>query len=175
MGTTRRTLLVVVTVLFLIAGNAAAAGFVKFDGVDGESNDESHKKWIDVLSIDWGMESVQGLRGGSSRGSNRPSFGDLTVAKRMDSATPIMIRYFALGDRFREVLIDIPLDRDGERMIRLMLLNVRVTGVHMSQTAGEDVPTENVTLNFTEFKVIHEGPPGDPVSFGWDIRGGEEL
>ncbi|MCA9200051.1 MAG: hypothetical protein KDA87_21080 [Planctomycetales bacterium] len=29
-----------------------AAVFVKFEGVDGESQDQDHGKWVDVLSVD---------------------------------------------------------------------------------------------------------------------------
>ena len=29
------------------------AAFVKYDGVDGESSDVNHDKWIDVLSLKW--------------------------------------------------------------------------------------------------------------------------
>ena len=29
------------------------AAFAKNDGFDGESKDENHDKWIDVLSVQW--------------------------------------------------------------------------------------------------------------------------
>lgn len=32
--------------------NANAAAYVKYDGIDGESKDDAHDKWIDVLSVD---------------------------------------------------------------------------------------------------------------------------
>ncbi len=32
------------------------AVFAKFEGVDGESKDDHHGRWIDVLNVDWGMQ-----------------------------------------------------------------------------------------------------------------------
>ena len=39
---------------------ADMAAFAKYDGVDGESKDANHDKWIDVLSIDWGSHKPGG-------------------------------------------------------------------------------------------------------------------
>ena len=36
------------------------AVFAKYDGVDGESADANHDKWIDVLSNDWGSHKPGG-------------------------------------------------------------------------------------------------------------------
>ncbi|MGQ3673891.1 type VI secretion system tube protein Hcp, partial [Xanthobacter sp. TB0139] len=29
--------------------------YLKFDGIDGEATQDDHKKWIDVLSLSWGV------------------------------------------------------------------------------------------------------------------------
>ena len=44
-------IVVVFSVLFVCMANYHAASYMKFDGIDGESKDSNHEKWIDVLSI----------------------------------------------------------------------------------------------------------------------------
>ncbi len=39
------------TVLSLAPVTSDAAGFIKFDGIDGESVDKDHKGWVDVQSF----------------------------------------------------------------------------------------------------------------------------
>ncbi len=43
------------------------AAFAKYDGIDGESQDANHDKWIDVLSLDWGAHRSGGGATGQSR------------------------------------------------------------------------------------------------------------
>ena len=50
----------------LDAVNGGAA-YIKFDGVDGESKDSNHDKWIDVLSVDWGSNKPGGGATGQTR------------------------------------------------------------------------------------------------------------
>jgi len=40
-----------------ITGGAA---YIKFDGIDGESQDKDHKEWIDILSFSQGMHQPGG-------------------------------------------------------------------------------------------------------------------
>ena len=54
-------------VLFTLASPAKAAVFAKFDGIDGESEDANHDKWINVLHIDWGAHKPGGAATGQSR------------------------------------------------------------------------------------------------------------
>ena len=43
------------------------AAFAKYDGFDGESKDQNHDKWIDVVMIDWGLHKPGGGATGQSR------------------------------------------------------------------------------------------------------------
>ena len=60
---------VALTLSLSLAAPGSAAVFVKYDGVDGESKDANHDKWIDVLGIDWGSHRPGG--GATGAAANR--------------------------------------------------------------------------------------------------------
>jgi type VI secretion system secreted protein Hcp len=167
-------LLVVVAMLALVAADATAGGFVKYEGIDGESQDKDHEGWNDLIAWSWGMERVSGAGGGQGRNSSRAKFEGLSFTKEMDSTTPVMMRFFAEGSRLRQVTLDLPNHGEREGRIRMILSNVRVTSVHVGEKGESGVHFENVTLNFGEVKVIYEGM-GRTVEFGWNIQSGSAL
>jgi hypothetical protein len=36
----------------------ALTAYLKIPTIDGESKDEKHDKWIDVLNVDWGLQAT---------------------------------------------------------------------------------------------------------------------
>ena len=63
--------------------------FLKIDGVDGESTDDQHKKWIEVLSVSHRMtQQSTGTSGGGIHSGVRVDHGNLTVVKNVDGAGP---------------------------------------------------------------------------------------
>ena len=64
------------------------AAFAKYDGVDGESDDANHGKWIDVLSIDWGAHKPGGGATGQSRRRGAAVVEDLTLTFEYEKAAP---------------------------------------------------------------------------------------
>ena len=171
MKTTRRVLVVLVAVLALASADAVAGGFLKYEGIDGESKDRQHKGWIDVESWNWGMEQSESMTTRSMRGSSRGNFKGLMVTKKVDSATPRFMRFFAEGTRLREVLFEVSLGGERPATLRMVLTNAQVTSVHIEEAAGEGRPMEHVSISFTKVKVIHRGPRGS-VEFDWDIQSG---
>ena len=189
---------IIVSILILgtlgLSQDAFAAAFVKFDGIDGESSDQAHDKWIDVLSID---------------------FNDLrtiTVSKDIDSSTPKLIEAACdevesdtgigidcSGDLISSrtsvprsgdslvipdplVEIDICRTTHGKELqcyLRFELQRVRVTSYSISgSTEGDQVPTENFSLTFQEIKVTYtefddKGKKGGNIEYTWKVEEGE--
>ena len=83
---------------------ALSAGFIKFDGVDGESRDKDHKGWIDVLSVSHGAaprDAASGLPTGKRQ--HRP----VTITKPIDKASPELAEALASGRALSNVTIDV--------------------------------------------------------------------
>ncbi len=175
-----------------LSQDAFAAAFVKFDGVDGESSDKDHDKWIDVLSIDF-----DDLR-------------KITVSKDIDSSTPKLIEAACKGVEsdpgvgiicsgatistppdsrgdlpveppIGEVTIDLCKTTPGKKLqcyLQFELVNVRITSYSISgSTDGKQVPTENFSLNFEEIKVTYtefdkKGKKKGNIEYSWKVEEG---
>jgi type VI secretion system secreted protein Hcp len=64
--------------------------YVQIYGVNGESNDDKHKGWIEVEAVDWGVieltAGTMSTAGGHTIG--RPVFDVLRITKAVDLASP---------------------------------------------------------------------------------------
>lgn len=45
--------------------------FLKIDGIEGESQNANHKKWIDVLSFNWGAQQPGNMSVGGGGGAGK--------------------------------------------------------------------------------------------------------
>lgn len=172
---TRRILAALIVLGLTSAVNGAV--FAKYDGVDGESKDADHDKWIDVLSIDWGMVnpvSPSGPDGG--RNSAGVTFEDLAMTKYIDKSTPALMTACAMGTPFR--IIELNFTRTGtggerQTYLKITMQDVIITSISTGGSGGEDRLTENVTLNFAKIKVEYATTPdGEPAGvdpFTWDV------
>jgi len=83
---------------------ALSAGFIKFDGVDGEATDKDHKGWIDILSV---SHSVVPRDAASGHATGKRQHKPLTITKPIDKASPILAEALASGKALSNVTIEV--------------------------------------------------------------------
>lgn len=167
----------------IVPGPVAAVDmFIKFDGVDGESKDDKHEKWIDVLSMQWDNVSSRSVPARPRRIA-RPQRGaragdaditSLTLSKSYDAASVNLMQACANGTHFASVLIEMTTsEAEGARFMKIELENVYVSSYSLSGGEGS-VPTESVTLNFAkvDYAYIKEEQRGKTDST-WKVEEGE--
>ena len=74
------------------------AAYAKYDGIDGESKDTNHDKWIDVLSIDWGVNRPGGGATGQSRRRGGAVVDDITLTIEYEKSTPLLQEKCCMGE-----------------------------------------------------------------------------
>ena len=118
----------------------------------------------------------------SGGGSERASFGDLSISKFLDKASPLLMLHCANGARINTADLVVSKqvgDKSSIEYIKIRLENIMVTSVSTSASDGGDPPTEDVTLNFSKITFIYTpqdpntGAPGTPIEFSWDIARNE--
>ncbi len=76
--------------------------FIKIDGIDGESADKNHGKWIDVITFAHGAEqSVSGNRNADVSG--RGHFIPFSFIHSVDKATPKIQQFCMSGQKIAKV------------------------------------------------------------------------
>lgn len=107
--------------------------FVKIDGIDGESTDEKHSGWIEILSCD--VKVTQRVyRTASSAGgasAEKADLSDFGFVKQLDSASPKLAIACAAGKHINTIVI--VFCRAGAEKIQFM--EYRLTNCIISEVA----------------------------------------
>ena len=149
--------------------------FFKIGDLKGESVDSKHAGEIDVLAWSWGMSQSGTTHMGTGAGAGKVNVQDISFTKYVDKASPNLIQYCCNGKHFPEALLTVR--KAGENPLEYLKITIKdlmIAAVTTGGSGGEDRLTENVTLNFAEFKVEYtpqkkDGTGDAAVTVGWDI------
>lgn len=151
--------------------------FVQITGISGESADEAHEDWIEVLSYSHGVSRA--TESGTSRSTGQATHHDFSVTKELDKASPKLALYCCNGTHIEEVTIELCYaDGDQDRFMEYVLTDVIVTSIIPGGSAGsEDRPVEEVSFayghiywTYTEYD--EGGMPMGNVETHWNVETG---
>ncbi|MEP9379128.1 type VI secretion system tube protein Hcp [Aquabacter sp. CN5-332] len=149
--------------------------YLNYDGIQGEATQESHKKWIDVLSLSWGVGRGISTPAGSTnnREASEPSLSEVSIVKLFDASSPKLFTESCTGSTGKTVKIDlVTTGSPGVTFCTYTLTNALISSYSVS--SGGDRPTESLSISFTklEFKFTpydDKNKPGTPVTVSYDI------
>ncbi|WP_295350230.1 type VI secretion system tube protein Hcp [uncultured Succinivibrio sp.] len=102
--------------------------FVKIDGIDGDSNDKGHSKWIELVAFSHG--SVQNVGAGRATDvSGRGAFEPFTFVHLIDKATPKIQQFCMSGQKVAKVQFQVCRAVAGkqEPVYEVTLENVKIS------------------------------------------------
>ena len=149
--------------------------FFKIGDLKGESVDDKHKGEIDVLAWSWGLSQSGTTHMATGGGAGKVNVQDISFTKYVDKSSPNLIQYCCNGKHFADALLTVR--KAGENPLEYLKITIKdlmIAAVTTGGSGGEDRLTENVTLNFAEFKVEYtpqkkDGTGDAAVTVGWDI------
>jgi type VI secretion system secreted protein Hcp len=139
--------------------------FLKLDDIKGESADDKHENEIDVLAWSWGMSQSGTTHMGGGGGAGKVSVQDISITKYLDKSSPNLLLACCNGKHFKEGVLTVR--KAGEKpleYLKVTMKEVLVSSIQGGGSGGEDRLTENLSLNFAEFKV--EYTPQKPDGTG---------
>lgn len=152
--------------------------FLKIDGIDGESTDDAHQKWIEVLSFSHGVsQPVSGASATGGRTGGRADFQNLSVMKTIDNATPDLNIKCAKGEHIKQVELELCL-ATGEKhtFMKYTLSDCIVASVRPGgASASESKPLEEVSFAYGKIKweytpIDNQGKPGSATDRTWNLE-----
>lgn len=155
-----------------------AGMFIKFEGVDGETQDSSYRGWCNALSFSQGQSLPDGSAG-MTRQRGNVVFEDIVVVKELDKASPKLAEAVCKGNVFPKV--EIHLTRSYAGLVTYYayeLKNVLIVGYRIGGSDySEHVPTEEISLSFEEIKVTYTefdegGRAKGNVEYTWRVEEG---
>jgi len=153
--------------------------FMKIETIPGESTDDQHKDWIELLSYSHAISQPVGGPASTAGGAaaERCEHEPFSVVKVLDRASPKLAEACCKGDHIKT--IEISLNRAGGDKVEYMnykLSQCMITGVSPGGSAqgGESLPLEEVTITYGKIEWTYtqqkrsDGTGGGKVAAGWD-------
>ena len=156
------------------------AAYIKFDGVEGESQHATHKNWSDLEAFGQMIHRPGAGGTGAARRRGSVVLEDLSCSKLLDKASPKLAESICKGKVFPKVEIECTVsttDSGQETYYRYELKNVLVSSYSVNGTS-QGQPMETFSLNFEEVKVTYtemdsKGGKKGNVDYGWKVEEAE--
>lgn len=134
--------------------------FLKIGTIPGESTDDKHKDWIEVLSFSHGVSqpATGSVSSGGARSAERCDHSDFSIVKSLDKASPKLNLACCNGEHIGEVTVDLcRATQDKARYMQYKMEDVIVTSVRPGGSAqgGETLPLEEVSFNYAKISWVY--------------------
>jgi type VI secretion system secreted protein Hcp len=153
-------------------------GYCKIEGIVGESTDDAHENWIEVLSYSHGITLPSSSHTGGGGGAGKSAHEDFVIAKALDKASPKLVLACCNGEHIPEVVLEL-CHTGGERqkfmeyeMKDVVVASVRPCG----NTNGEESrPVEEIAFRYGKIKFVYtifdpqSGASAGYVQTHWDV------
>jgi type VI secretion system secreted protein Hcp len=155
--------------------------YLSIDGIKGESQEDQHKDWIEVLSyshkVTQPTSSTRSSSGGGTTGSSE--HGDILITKYVDMASPKLYDAVSTGKHFKKAAIDFCRQSGGSKVkyltINLEELVISSVAADGNSKGTADLPAETVGLNYGKIEWVYtqqkrpDGAGGGNVTAKYDL------
>lgn len=150
-------------------------GFIKVDGIEGESLDERHKGWIEIVAYNFGVSQSTSASASSNggAGSGRAHLTDFSFSKRLDKSSAPLFEASCAGEHIKALTLC--LYRAGGDKLKYYEVHLEEVIVSdFSQSGASDEPLEHVQINFGRVHLLYtqqkrsDGSAAGNISGGWD-------
>jgi type VI secretion system secreted protein Hcp len=137
----------------------AFTGYLKIEGIDGESKRADHEGEIDCFGVEFEATQMSSSSVGSGRTRGRATLSDFTFHKWFDAASPYLALACAKGKSFEEIVFTVRKDSGDAHLDYLIitLTNCIISGYRMVQNAPEAASSEliadKVTVSYEQLKI----------------------
>jgi len=154
--------------------------FLKIEGIPGESTDDKHKDWIEILAFSHGLSQP----GGGARSSGGAASGercdhmDFSITKTLDKASPKLSLHCCNGQHISKIRMELcRAAGDKQKYMEYLMSDVIISSVRPNGSAqgSEALPTEEVGLSYGKIEwqyteTDHKtGKPKGQIAATWDV------
>jgi len=151
--------------------------FLKLTDVKGESQDDKHKGEIELLSFNFGVSQTGTSAHGSGMGHGKADVTDLHFVHHIDQASPVLFQKCASGEHLKEGLLTVR-KAGGTQLeyLKIKLSDLLVSSVQPGGSGGDELPSEQVSLNYSKIEMDYQpqGPDGKAqggaIHGGWNVK-----
>jgi type VI secretion system secreted protein Hcp len=126
--------------------------FLNLDGIKGESVDDKHKDWIQILSWSWGASQVTSVAGTGGSGAGKADLSDFSIMKFLDKASTPLFKSLTTGGHIKTGTMEaVKSGGNGKPFLKVDFQELFVTSQQLS--ASSEIPTESISFSYNQIKV----------------------
>jgi type VI secretion system secreted protein Hcp len=155
--------------------------FLKIATIPGESTDDKHKDWIEVLSFNHGVSQPTSGAVSTSGGrtSARCDHTAFTIVKSLDKATPKLALSCCNGEHITEITVEMcRAGGDKQKYMSAKMSDVIVSsaGISGDSEDKDSLPQETVAFSYGKIEWVYTeldhktGKPKGDVKASWDLH-----
>jgi len=130
--------------------------FLKIDGIEGESQDATHKGEIQLESFSWGASQTGTFQYGGGGGAGKVQMQDFHFVMKHNKASPKLMLACSSGEHIKKaVLTARKAGKQQQDFMKVTMSDVLVSSYQTGGSAhGDEIPMDQISLNFA--KLEHE-------------------
>jgi type VI secretion system secreted protein Hcp len=151
--------------------------FLKVDGIQGESQDKTHKNEIEIESFSWGANQTGTAAHGGGMGAGRVQMQDFNFVMRVNKASPKLMLACANGEHIKSaVLVCRKAGKEQQEYLKVTFTDILVASYVTNGTGASDViPMDQIALNFTKVELEYkeqkpDGTLGGAIKAFYDMK-----
>jgi type VI secretion system secreted protein Hcp len=152
--------------------------FLKIDGIPGESTDDKHRDWIEILSFSHNLDQSASATASSAGGATaeRVNHGAFNIVHLLDLASPKLHEACCTGKHIKEIVIELcRAGSDKVKYAEIWLEQAIISAISLCSEEDADFPKEFVSFSYGKIRWLYiqqkrsNGAGGGSVLAGWDL------
>ena len=156
-------------------------GFLKLDGIPGESADDKHKGEIKIDSFSCGAVQTGTMAHGGGGGAGKAAIQDAHFTGTFDKSGPKLFQACCSGEHVKDALLT--LRKAGgvqEEFLKITLGDIIVSSHQVGGSSEGSIPNQQFSLNFSKIDFEYKeqqskGSLGGQVKAGWDVKANKKT
>lgn len=151
--------------------------FLKIDGIQGESQDKTHKSEIEIESFSWGATQTGTASHGGGMGAGRVSVQDFTFMMQVNKASPKLFLACAQGEHIKNAVLTCrKAGKEQQEYLKVTFTDLMVSN-YLTSGAGASgaAPMDAISLNFSKMEMEYkeqkaDGSLGGAIKAHYDMK-----
>jgi type VI secretion system secreted protein Hcp len=151
--------------------------FLKIDGIDGESQDKTHKSEMQLLSFSWGETNAGTFSAGGGGGAGKVQMQDFHFTMNVNKSSPKLFLACANGEHLKKaVLTARKAGKDQQDYLKVTFSDLLVSSFQTSGNADANhLPIDQISLNFAKLEMEYkeqkaDGSLGGAIKATYDLK-----
>jgi type VI secretion system secreted protein Hcp len=151
--------------------------FLKIDGIQGESQDKTHKGEIEIESFSWGATQAGTAAYGGGLSAGRVQMQDFHFVMRVNKSSPKLMLSCAQGAHIKSAILTCrKAGKEQQEYLKVTFSDLMVSSYQTQGTGAANViPMDQISLNFTKVEIEYkeqkpDGTLGGAIKAFYDMK-----